>query len=264
MEIYSDDFRYKNISNPEATIVSPISDSLNSSCFLYVGLNVEYCAQSVGENHIVSKPGLGGSTMHVCIGCTADYTIDRVITTKEMTPILPLRVDENYIFSDSETNKFNPIYCTPSYDGCNVCVDSCNTCYSGCQTTCFNCQGCTGSCQNRNGCSSCDSSNTSIECAATVGCPSNIFTRSMAVPSGAPSPGCTICVNGFSCTAYVDSMLEMCGFNDCGGIYGNCSGGCVSDYQCSLYVACGSACMLCNTSGYTCNDASCYSKVYKF
>jgi hypothetical protein len=59
-------------------------------------------------------------------------------------------------------------------------------------------------------------------------------------------------------------MLEMCGFNDCGGTYGNCSGGCVSDYQCSLYVACGSSCMLCNTSGYTCNDASCYSKVYKF
>lgn len=34
--------------------------------------------------------------------------------------------------------------------------------------------------------------------------------------------------------------------------------------SCFLYVACGSSCMLCNTSGYTCNSASCYSKVYKF
>ena len=155
MEIYSDDFRYKDISSLYAigTVVSPISDSLNSSCFLYVGLNVEYCAQSVGKNQLSVGSGSDGLATVVCTGCTSSYTTDRVITTKEMTPILPLRVDENYIFSDSETNKFNPIYCTPSYDGCNVCVDSCNTCYSGCQTTCFNCQGCTGSCQNKNGCS---------------------------------------------------------------------------------------------------------------
>ena len=76
-----------------------------------------------------------------------------VATNKHYYPIGKLQKDENYIFD----SRYNPMYCTQSYDGCNQCVSSCVACAGGCQTscqeTCYNgcVSGCTASCQTCHG-----------------------------------------------------------------------------------------------------------------
>jgi hypothetical protein len=70
-------------------------------------------------------------------------TTATVLTTDDYTPNGNLRQDENYIFN----NRFNPLYCTPSYDGCTTCVDTCTSCVSSCQTNCQQCvDGCNTAC----------------------------------------------------------------------------------------------------------------------
>lgn len=206
----------------------------------------------------------------------------KVLTTKDYSPVGNLKADENYIFDSA----YKPLYCAPSYNGCNICVSSCDDCQGGCQTncqdcvdgcnsgcqgcqdTCYNaacvsgctngcqtCQGTTGSCTNLNGCSHCDS-NAQGSCSEIVGCPDNLFNTSQLWLQNYTQ--CRPCVNTISCSIYVDMFHA----DECEMLY-NCGTGCRSQYDCSLYVACSSTCMMCDTSNFTCDASSCYSKVYK-
>lgn len=218
--------------------------------------------------------------------------LKEVATTKNYRLLGGLAKDPEYIFSHN-TDRYVPIYCTPSYNGCNSCVNACVGCNSGCQTSCQNtcyagcnsgctsscqscqntcnsgctsgcassCNGCTGYCQSSNGCTSCN--NCQSECnTSNVGCPSALYTKGMVSSSTYYCSGCNAgCNSKYSCSAYNSSCTESCHQN-----YQNtsCSGACHSNYSCVVYVACASSCMACNASGYTCSTSSCYSKVYKY